>query len=109
MTLRQPLFVKYAALIMALAGGGLLASGAIEIYFSHRLHRATLAEVQRDKAVAAASSVSRYVEDLAHQIGWATVPACAPSVAAWWPGTAASRSPAGQGGAVGPKRPGSAA
>ena len=75
MTLRQPLFVKYAALIMALAGAGLLASGAIEIYFSHRQHRAMLVEVQRDKAAAAASSVSRYVEDLAHQIGWATVPA----------------------------------
>lgn len=75
MTLRQPLFAKYAILITALAGAALLASGAIEIYFSHRLHRATLAEVQRDKAAAAASSVSRYIEDLAHQIGWATMPA----------------------------------
>jgi len=75
MTLRQPLFVKYAALIMALAGVALLVSGAIEIYFSHRQHRATLAELQRDKAAAAASSVSRYVEDLAHQIGEATTPA----------------------------------
>jgi signal transduction histidine kinase/CheY-like chemotaxis protein len=75
MTLRQPLFVKYAALIMALAGVALLVSGAIEIYFSDRQHRATLAEVQRDKAAAAASSVSRYVEDLAHQIGEAATPA----------------------------------
>ena len=75
MTPRQSLFVKYAALIMALAGAGLLASGAIEIYFSHRQHRAMLVEVQRDKAAAAASSVSRYVEDVAHQIGWASVPA----------------------------------
>ena len=75
MTLRQPLFAKYSILITALAGAALLVSGAIEIYFSDRQHRATLAEVQRDKAVAAASSVSRYVEDLAHQIGWATAPA----------------------------------
>ena len=75
MTLRQPLFVKYAALILALAGAALLASGAIEIYFSDRQHRATLAEVQRDKAAAAVSSVSRYVEDLARQIGEATTPA----------------------------------
>jgi len=29
MTLRQPLFVKYAALILALAGAALLVSGAI--------------------------------------------------------------------------------
>jgi len=75
MTRRQPLFVKYAALIVALAGVALLVSGAIEIYFSHRQHRATLAEIQRDKAAAAASSVSRYVEDLAHQISEATTPA----------------------------------
>jgi len=75
MKLREPLFVKYAALIVALAGISLLVSGAIEIYFSHRQHRATLAELQRDKAAAAASSVSRYVEELAHQIGWVIVPA----------------------------------
>jgi len=75
MKLREPLFVKYAAPIVALAGISLLVSGAIEIYFSHRQHRATLAELQRDKAAAAASSVSRYVEELAHQIGWVIVPA----------------------------------
>jgi hypothetical protein len=74
MTLRQPLFVKYASLIMALAGVALLVSGAVEIYFSHRQHRATLTELQRDKAAAAASSVSRYIEDLAQQIGEATLP-----------------------------------
>ena len=74
MTLRQPLFVKYAVLILVLSGAALLVSGAIEIYFSERQQRATLAEVQRDKAAAAASSVSRYVEDLARQIGEATTP-----------------------------------
>ena len=36
MTRRQPLFVKYAALIVVLAGVALFVSGAIEIYFSHR-------------------------------------------------------------------------
>src|SRR5688572_15131440 len=75
MTPRHPLFAKYAILITALAGAALLLSGAVEIYFSDRQHRATLAEVQRDKAAAAASSVSRYVEDLAHQIGQGTLPA----------------------------------
>ncbi|HEY0337060.1 MAG TPA: ATP-binding protein, partial [Burkholderiales bacterium] len=75
MTLRRPLFVKYAVLITAVAAAALLASGAIEIYFSYRQHRATLVEVQRDKAVAAASSVSRFIEDLAHQLGDAITPA----------------------------------
>ena len=75
MKLREPLFVKYAALIVALAGISLLVSGAIEIYFSHRQHRATLTELQRDKAAAAASSVSRYIEELAHEIGEAITPA----------------------------------
>jgi signal transduction histidine kinase/CheY-like chemotaxis protein len=74
MTLRHPLFARYAILITALAGAALLVSGAIEIYFSDRQHRATLAEVQRDKAAAAASSVSRYVEDLARQVGESTTP-----------------------------------
>ncbi|MEA3157224.1 MAG: hypothetical protein QOK44_4813, partial [Betaproteobacteria bacterium] len=53
----------------------LLASGAIEIYFSYRQHRATRVEVQRDKAAVAASSVSRFIEDLAHQLGDAITPA----------------------------------
>src|SRR5262245_44407580 len=74
MTRRQPLFVKYAVLITTLAGTALVVSGAVEIYFSHQQHRATLAELERDKAAAAASTVSRYVEDLAHQIGWVIVP-----------------------------------
>jgi signal transduction histidine kinase/CheY-like chemotaxis protein len=75
MTLRRPLFVKYAVLITVVAAAALLASGAIEIYFSYRQHRATLVEVQRDKAAAAASSVSRFIEDLAHQLGDAITPA----------------------------------
>ena len=36
---------------------GNLVSGAIEIYFSNRQHRVTLAEVQRDKAAAAADTL----------------------------------------------------
>jgi signal transduction histidine kinase/CheY-like chemotaxis protein len=73
MTLRQPLFAKYAIPIMSLAGFALLASAAIEIYFSHRLHRATLAEAQLEKAHAAASSVAGYVEDLAQAIALGSV------------------------------------
>ena len=80
MTLRRPLFVKYAVLITALAGAALLVSGAIEIYFSYRQHRATLAELQRDKAVAAATSVSRFIEELAHQLGEAITPATSATV-----------------------------
>jgi signal transduction histidine kinase/CheY-like chemotaxis protein len=75
MTLRRPLFVKYAVLITVLAGAALLASGAVEIYFSYRQYRATLAELQRNNAAAAASSVSRFIEDLAHQLGEAITPA----------------------------------
>ncbi|HUP94938.1 MAG TPA: ATP-binding protein [Burkholderiales bacterium] len=75
MTLRRPLFFRYAVLITVLAGAALLASGAVEIYFSDRQYRATLAALQRDNAAAAASSVSRFIEDLAHQLGEAITPA----------------------------------
>ena len=81
MMLRRPLFFRYAVLITALAGAVLLASGAIEIYFSDRQYRATLAELQRDNAAAAASSVSRFIEDLAHQLGEAITPAASATTA----------------------------
>jgi signal transduction histidine kinase/CheY-like chemotaxis protein len=72
--LRPALFAKYALPITLLSGAALLVSGAIEIYFSHRLHRAVLAETQHDKAQAAASIVSGYVEDLAQRISIGTGP-----------------------------------
>jgi signal transduction histidine kinase/CheY-like chemotaxis protein len=74
-TLRRSLFFKYAVLMTALAAAALLASGAVEIYFSYRQYRAALAELQRDNAAVAASSVSRFIEDLAHQLGAAITPA----------------------------------
>jgi HAMP domain-containing protein len=74
---RRPLFAKYAILIMGLAGAALLATAAIEIYFSHRLHRLTLSEVQQEKAKAAAASVSRYIEDITHHLARGTVPVAA--------------------------------
>ena len=65
---RRRLFAKYAFLIMGLVSAALLASGALEIYVSHRERRATLDAAQYDKAKAAAATVARYIEDLARQI-----------------------------------------
>jgi signal transduction histidine kinase len=67
------LFAKYAVLIMALVSAALLASAALEIYVSSRERHATLLAAQDDKARSAAASVSRYIEDLARQIEWATL------------------------------------
>jgi signal transduction histidine kinase len=67
------LFAKYAVLIMALVSLALLASAALEIYVSSRERHATLLAAQDDKARSAADSVSRYIEDLARQIEWATL------------------------------------
>jgi signal transduction histidine kinase/ActR/RegA family two-component response regulator len=74
------LFAKYAVLIMGLVSAALLASGALEIFVSSRERHATLLAAQHDKASSAAASVSRYIEDLARQIEWATL--AAPGVGA---------------------------
>jgi signal transduction histidine kinase/CheY-like chemotaxis protein len=72
---RRRLFAKYAFLIMGIVSAALLASGALEIHIAHREGHAALLATQHDKAKAAAASVSRYIEDLARQIEWATVTA----------------------------------
>jgi CHASE1-domain containing sensor protein len=49
---RRPIATRYAALVVALLSVALLASGAVETWFSHRERQAALEALQREKAQA---------------------------------------------------------
>ncbi len=74
MTLRLRLFVKYAALIVVLVGGALVASGAISLYFAWNQSRESLFALQREKADAAGYRISQYIREIEHEIGWTALP-----------------------------------
>ncbi len=64
------LFRKYAALFVGLVGGALLASGATETYFSYQENKEILLRLQKEKAIAGANIIQRFVKDIENQIGW---------------------------------------
>jgi signal transduction histidine kinase len=57
-----------------LVSGALLASGAIEIYFSYQENRAGLVTLQREKALGVASRIEDFIKEIERQIGWTTQP-----------------------------------
>ena len=70
MTPRWRLFTKYAAFIIALVSAALLASGVTSLYFSYRENQDHLIMLQREKALAAATRIEQYINDIEHQLGW---------------------------------------
>jgi hypothetical protein len=72
--LRGRLFRKYLLLIISLVSVALLASGGIGLYFSYQEHRAALASLQREKAVAAASRIEQYLRQVSQQLTYAALP-----------------------------------
>ena len=69
---RGGLFRKYAALLVALVGGSLIVSAAIEMYYSWSESRQALIAVQREKAQGAAAVIEQFVKEIEGQVGWAT-------------------------------------
>ena len=69
---RGGLFRKYAALLVALVGGSLIVSAAIEMYYSYGESRQALIAVQREKAQGAAAVIEQFVKEIEGQVGWAT-------------------------------------
>lgn len=69
---RGRLFQKYAVLFATLVGGVLLASTLIEIYFSYQENKTTLVRIEREKAVAAATTIEQFVKEIERQIRWST-------------------------------------
>src|ERR1700756_803794 len=72
--LRGSLFRKYVAYFAALVTLALMASGSIEIYFSYQENKAALLTLQHEKAVAAASRIGDYVQEIQHQMQWLGLP-----------------------------------
>jgi signal transduction histidine kinase len=65
-----------------LVSGALIASGALEIYFSYRENRDALAALQGEKALAAAAQIEQFVREIERQLGWTTHPVLATGAAA---------------------------
>jgi signal transduction histidine kinase len=71
---RAGLFVKYFAFIALLVSAGLVASGAIGLYFSYQETRNSLMTLQREKALTAAVRIEQFLRDIESQLGWTTLP-----------------------------------
>src|SRR5437899_4347872 len=71
---RRRLSHKYFVLFVTLVGGALLASGALEIYFSYQESKEALVGVQREKAIVAATRIEQFVREIERQMGWTTHP-----------------------------------
>jgi two-component system, NtrC family, sensor kinase len=71
---RGRLFWKYVVLFVALVSGALVVSGGLEIYFSYQENKVALAQLQREKALAAADRIEQFVKEIERQIGWTTHP-----------------------------------
>jgi len=81
-TPRGHLFRKYVIIIAGLVSGALLASGAIEIYFSYYENREALVALQREKAIGVAARIEAYIKEIEQQISWTTQPQLGPAAAA---------------------------
>jgi len=61
---RGRLFGKYVAFLVILVGGLLIASGLFELYFSYQEAKRALVRLEREKALAAAERIERFVKDI---------------------------------------------
>ena len=68
------LFRKYLLLVMSLVSAGLLVSGGISLYFTNKENRTALADLQHEKAVAAAARIEQYIRQVSQQLSYAALP-----------------------------------
>jgi two-component system, NtrC family, sensor kinase len=78
LTLRGSLFRKYVVYFVALVSVALIASGAVQLYFTYQENKDALLNLQREKAAAAATRIAAYVEDIEHQLAWMRLPQVGP-------------------------------
>src|ERR1700688_1446523 len=70
--LRSRLFLKYAALFVAVVCVALLTNGVFEIWVSYREHKDALIEIQDEQAEAAAAKIGQFIKEIESQVGWTT-------------------------------------
>jgi signal transduction histidine kinase len=67
---RGGLFLKYAVPLVLLVSGALVVSALVEIYFSYQENKASLSQIQREKALAAAQRIEQFARELERQLAW---------------------------------------
>src|ERR1700688_3119473 len=70
--LRSRLFLKYAALFVAVVCVALVTNGLFEIWVSYREHKDALIEIQDEQAEAAAAKIGQFIKEIESQVGWTT-------------------------------------
>jgi signal transduction histidine kinase len=68
--MRGPLFRKFAVMFVGLVCSVLVASGAMQAYFSYEENKEMLVRLQREKAGAAASVIKQFIQEIENQIAW---------------------------------------
>jgi signal transduction histidine kinase len=71
---RAGLFLKYFGFIGLLVSVGLVASGAIGLYFSYQETRNSLVNLQHEKSVTAAVRIEQFLRDIERELGWTAMP-----------------------------------
>jgi len=69
-SVQHRLFRKYIVMFFGLVSGVLIASGAMEIYFSYQENKATLVRVQSEKAETAATRIEEFIHGIVTAIAW---------------------------------------
>jgi signal transduction histidine kinase len=77
--MRSRLFRKYVALFVTVVFLALLINGLFEIWFYYRDHKASLIQIQREQAEAAAGKIGTFVKEIEGHLGWTTQMALTPS------------------------------
>src|SRR5882724_1113825 len=69
---RNRLFTRYDAMLVAEVPVTLLSGGIFEVFSHYREHRPALIRIQHEQAKAAAAKISQFIEDIESQLGWTT-------------------------------------
>src|SRR6267378_3821113 len=80
--MRNRMFRKYVVPFVAVVSWALLTNGLLEIYFTYQESREQVAQIQREKANAAALQIEHFVREIERQMGWTTQPQVVPVPAA---------------------------
>ena len=69
---RSRLFLKYAALFVAVVCVALVTNGVFEIWVSYREHKDALIQIQHEQAELAAAKIGQFIKEIESQVGWTT-------------------------------------
>ncbi len=70
MSVQHRLFRKYVVIFFGLVSGVLIASGAMEVYFSYQENKATLVRLQSEKAETVATRIEEFIHGIVTAIAW---------------------------------------